>query len=652
MFNIQEELKKLPDKPGVYLMKDANGEVIYVGKAVSLKNRVKQYFQSQAGQSPKVQVMVQRIAEFEYIVTDSELEAFILECNLIKKYKPRFNVLLKDDKTYPYIKVTMNEEYPRILMTRRVEKDGAKYFGPYASAAAVRETIDLIKRIFPVKTCKKILPRDIGKGRPCLNYFIYRCLGPCQGDVDKEQYRSAMKDICSFLGGKQEEILKKLEKEMNEAAEAMDFEKAARLRDKINSIRLVSEKQKVLSTAMEDQDVIAFAREQTDACVQVFFIRGGKLIGREHFIFEGIDFAEDGELLGSFVKQFYNNAEFIPGEIILQEDIEEKESIEKWLGEKRSARVRVTVPRRGEKRQLVEMVSRNALIALRHFRERLLTEGSASGEALEKLAEMLGLEDAPHRIEAYDISNTGSTEVVASMVVFEGGKPAKKQYRRFRMKTVDIQDDYASMQETVYRRLKRAGAGQERHAEEQDEVQEVQDEVQVEERVEVKHKGQYEGQYEGQTDGQADDSFSRLPDLVLVDGGLGHVNAVRKVVEEFGLDIPVYGMVKDDRHRTRGLVGPGGEMDLSRDLVVLRLVTAIQDEAHRFALEYNKKLRKKRITVSVLDQIEGIGAKRKKALIKHFGSVSRIKEAGVDDLAAVEGISRSMAEKIYAYFHD
>lgn len=608
MFNIPEALKKLPEKPGVYIMRDASDEVIYVGKAVNLKNRVRQYFQSSERLFPRTLLMVQKISRFEYIVTDSEMEALILECNLIKKHKPRFNVLLKDDKSYPYIKITMQESYPRIFMTRRVEKDKARYFGPYANVAAVKETIDLIKKLFPVKTCKKVLPRDAGKERPCLNYYIFKCTGPCRGDVDQEEYRAAMRDICSFLRGRQEEVIGKLEKKMRAAAENMEFEKAAFLRDRISSIRVISEKQKVLSTAMEDQDVAALAKGQTDACVQVFFIRGGKLIGREHFIFDGMADTEDSELMGAFIKQFYGAAEYVPGEILLQMDIEDMDLVGKWLSDAKSAKVRLRVPRRGEKRKLVEMVAQNALLAIRQHEEKLMNEGSTAREGLEKLAALTGLTDPPRRIEAYDISNMGSSDVVASMVVFENGVPAPKEYRRFKMKTTTEQDDYASMRETLARRLRRAGK-----------------------------------------DGT--DSFAKLPDLILVDGGLGHVHAAQEVLKEFRTEIPVYGMVKDDRHRTRGLMGMQGENDLKGDLPALRFVTAIQDEAHRFALAYNRKLGEKRMKGSVLDRIDGIGPKRKKALIRHFGSVGKIREAGVDDLAAVDGINQDVAQKIYEYFH-
>ena len=620
MFDIQEELKRLPDKPGVYIMKDENNTIIYIGKAVVLKNRVRQYFQASSRHSPKVVAMVSRIKEFEYIVTDSELEALILECNLIKKHKPKFNILLKDDKHYPYIKVTMSEDYPRVLMTRRLEKDGAKYFGPYSNSFAVKEAIDLIKKLFPIKTCHKVFPRDIGKERPCLNYYIYKCLGPCKGDVNKEEYRLMMKDICSFLGGKQEEIIHKLENQMQQAAENLEFEKAAQLRDKINSIRHIAEKQKVLSTAMEDQDVIAYAKGSTDACVQVFFIRGGKLIGKEHFIFEGQGDAQEGELMTSFLKQFYSSAVYIPPEIVLQdgniskEVLDELNIIELWLTEKRAARVHIKIPQKGEKRYLVEMVAQNATIALNQFRDRLNNREETRSEGLKKLAELLGIEEVPGRIEAFDISNTGSSEIVASMVVFEDGVASNREYRRFKIKTVEKQNDYASMQEVLYRRFK--------HAEKELEI-----------------------------DPSADGKFTKLPDLLLIDGGLGHLHAVKQVLQELGVEIPAYGMVKNERHQTRGLVSEGHEYDLTGNLGVLRFVTAIQDEAHRFAIEYNRKLRQKRHTVSVLDEVEGVGPKRKKALIKHFGSIKAIRNAEVDDLTAVEGVTQVVAEGIYDHFH-
>ncbi|MDP4182486.1 MAG: excinuclease ABC subunit UvrC [Bacillota bacterium] len=611
MFNIQEELKKMPDKPGVYIMKDENGEIIYIGKAVILKNRVRQYFQSSSNMAPKVKAMVARIAEFEYIVTHSELEALILECNLIKKHKPKYNILLKDDKNYPYIKVTMNEEYPRALMTRRLEKDGAKYFGPYSNVTAVKETIDLLKKLFPIKVCNKVFPRDIGKDRPCLNYYIYQCLGPCQGNVSKDDYRALMKDICNFLGGKHNEVISKLEDQMNELAENLNFEKAANLRDKIRGLRHISEKQKVLSTTMEDQDVIAFAKSETDSCIQVFFIRGGKLLGREHFIFEGVGEVEDKELISSFVKQFYGASSFIPSEIILQEDIDEINIIERWLTEKRSGRVYIKVPKKGEKHQLIEMVSQNALIALNQFKDKIAREDAISKDGLKGLAGLLNLKEPPGRIEAYDISNTGTSEIVASMIVFEKGVPANREYRRFKIKSIVDQNDYGSMQEVIFRRFK--------HREKEAENQ--------------KNK------------------FSKMPDLILIDGGLGHINAVNAVMKEIGVAVPTFGMVKDDKHRTRALVSTNEEINFDGDLNAFRLVTAIQNEAHRFAVDYNKKLREMRYKKSELDEIGGIGPRRKKALIKHFGSVNKIKAAGIDDLQAVEGITASVALKIYEHFH-
>jgi len=616
VFDIQEELKKLPEKPGVYIMKDKNGQIIYIGKAVVLKNRVRQYFQSLANQTPKVKTMVPMIHEFEYIVTDTELEALILECNLIKKHRPKFNIQLKDDKTYPYIKVTMNEDYPRVLVTRRVEKDGAKYFGPYTSEFAVKETIDLIKKLFPARMCNRTLTGKPTKDRPCLNYYICQCLGPCQGNVGKKEYRSLITDICSFLGGKQEDILKRLEHDMKDASDKLEFEKAAKIRDKINSLRHIAQKQKIVSTAMEDQDIIAFARGEADSCIQVFFIRGGKLIGREHFILEGISDETDNELMSAFIKQFYSSAAYVPKQIVLQEDIDEASIIERWLSSKSSSKTYIKVPRKGEKLRLVEMVRKNALIELARFRDRINKEDALAKEGLERLTDIVSLGKSPERIEAYDISNTGSTEIVASMVVFENGRPKKSDYRRFKIKSTNIQNDYQSMQEVIYRRFKRA-----------------------QKEMDIKAEGE-----EGGT------GFGRLPDLILVDGGLGHVNAVSGTLKEFEFDIPVYGMVKNENHRTRGLVSEEKEYDLSKDVMLLRFITSIQDEAHRFALEYNKKLRAKRYTGSVLDDIEGIGPKRKKLLIKHFGSVKAVRKAEVEELAAVEGISRELAQKIYDFF--
>lgn len=639
MFDFQEELKKLPDKPGVYLMKDENGTIIYVGKARVLKNRVRQYFQQSAVHTPKVAAMVSKISEFEYIVTDTELESLILECNLIKELKPKFNILLRDDKNYPYIKITMNEDYPRILMTRRVERDGARYFGPYSNVFSVRESINLVKKLFPIKTCKRVLPRDIGKSRPCLNYHIKQCMGPCTGKVDKKTYRSIMLDVCSFLEGKQDMIITKMEKQMQEAAEALDFEKAASLRDKLRSLRHITEEQKVLSLAGVDRDVIGFAADKTDTCVQVFFIRGGKLLGREFFIIEGTGEGELNELASSFLKQFYNTVAMIPAEIIIAAEPEDTQVIEDWLSTKRGGRVHVRIPKRGEKMHLVEMVTENARIELNRFNEKMAGGGPVQ-EGLRGMAQYLGMAQNPERLEAYDISNTGTSEMVASMVVFEKGLPAKKEYRRFKIRSTDIQNDYASMQEVLHRRFIRAQAEAEQTEADRSEAEQAE--------AEKNEAKQTEAEL-AQTK-QKETKFSKLPDLIMLDGGIGHVHAVGKVLSELGVTIPVCGMVKDDKHRTRGLVLPDREIDLTGDLTVLRFVTSIQDEAHRFALEYNKKLRSKRYSRSILDEVDGIGPKRKKALISHFGSVSRMRQAGIDDLQAVEGISRAMAERLYEFF--
>ncbi len=613
MFDIAEELKKLPEKPGVYIMKNKDGEIIYIGKAVVLKNRVRQYFNSYSNQNAKVQAMISQIHEFEYIVTDTEIEALILECNLIKKHKPKFNIMLKDDKNYPFIKITMKEEFPRVVITRKIEKDGAKYFGPFTSAVAVKETVDIIKKLFPIKSCNKVFKNNKGKDRPCLNYHIHQCLGPCQGNVSKEEYREIILDIVKFLDGNQQYIIEKLEKEMDIASQNMEFEKAAKLRDKIISLRHIAQRQKIVSADMENRDVIAFARDQTDSCIQIFFIRKGKITGRKHFIFEGINHLTDAELMTSFVKQFYSNTEYIPKEIVIQVDIDERDVIEKWLLEKRTSKVYIKVPKRGEKLRLIEMVSENAVICLESFKERVKNEKKVAKEGLEKITAVLNFKNHPKRIEAYDISNTGSSEIVASMVVFENGLPSKSEYRRFKIKSIESQNDYASMQEVIYRRFTRAR----------------------------KHK----------EEGKEEKGFGKLPDIIMVDGGIGHVNLVYDVLKELEIEnIPVIGMVKDKKHRTSGLVGKDFEFDLSQDFLLLRFITSIQDEAHRFALEYNKKLRKKRYSGSVLDNIEGIGQKRKQALIRHFGSVKKIRSASVSQLSEVKGISKELANNIYEYF--
>lgn len=640
MFDIQEELKKLPDKPGIYLMKDKSGDVIYVGKAIVLKNRVRQYFHPSTAHTPKVAAMVEKVSEFECIVTDTELEALILECNLIKALKPRYNILFKDDKNYPYIKVTMNEEYPRIFMTRRVEKDGACYFGPYSNVFSVRETINLVKKVFPVRSCKRVLPRDIGKGRPCLYYHIRQCSGPCTGKIDKDEYRSMMRDICSFIDGKQDMVVDRLEKQMKEASDDMDFERAAILRDRLSSLRHIAEEQKVLSVDGADRDIVGFAVNKTDTCVQVFFIRRGKLLGREFFIIEGTGEGELGELVSSFLKQFYGNAAVVPPEIIVAAEFDDIGVVEDWLSVKRGGRVHVKVPKRGEKLHMAGMVSENARIELDRFSGKI-TEGKPVLECLQEMARMLGLPKPPARLEAYDISNTGTSEIVASMVVFANGLPDRKEYRRFKIRSVGVQNDYACMQEVLHRRF--------RHAEKKRQDKEKE---QVKKQDEDRQQGnnkQDDKQQEKKQQEKKQEGFDKLPGLIMLDGGLGHVNAVKQVLEGLNVNIPVCGMVKDDRHRTRGLVLPDREIDLKDNLALLRFVTSIQDEAHRFALEYNRKLRSKRYSKSILDEAEGIGPKRKKALLKHFGSLGRIRQAGIDDLQAVEGMNRNAAEKLYEF---
>ncbi|HEY5584070.1 MAG TPA: excinuclease ABC subunit UvrC [Ruminiclostridium sp.] len=612
MFDIHEELKKLPDKPGVYIMRDINGVVIYVGKAVVLKNRVRQYFQQSSNHPPKVQAMVSKISEFEYIVTDSEVEALMLECNFIKKYKPRYNILLKDDKQYPYIKVTMNEQYPRLLKTRRVEKDGAKYFGPYSNVFAVNDSIDTLKKLFPLKTCNKNLPRDIGKSRTCLNYHMKQCLAPCQGEVNKDEYRDMMKKICSFLGGQYEEILNDLKSQMGNASEQLEFEKAAQLRNKISSIVQLSETQKVLSPDGQDRDIIGFSQDVTDLCIQVFFVRNGRVIGREHFVFEGEGNEDISYSLSTFIKQFYNTVQYVPSEIILQQKIEDMEIISLWLTNKRGLKVNVRIPQRGELVKLVKMVSQNAQISLKLHSERVKREGTSHIDGINQLVKVLQFEKEPRRIEAYDVSNTGASEIVASMVVFENGRPNRHEYRKFKIKSINQQNDFGSMQETLFRRLSHARKEKEENV--------------------------------------AEPKFSDLPDLILVDGGTAHVSAAQQVVNELGFELVIAGMAKDNRHRTKSLVYKGNEYDLSANIPLLRLITEIQDETHRVAVEYNRKLRAQRYTHSELEEIDGIGEARKKALIRHFKSIAAIKKADITQLQEVDGVNDKMAKRIYGYF--
>ena len=614
MFDIQEELKKLPQKPGVYLMKDENGHIIYVGKAVNLKNRVRQYFQSSRNQTAKTRSMVPNIREFEYIVTDSEMEALLLECNLIKKHHPYYNILLKDDKSYPYIKVTVQEMFPRIFITRRMEKDKAKYYGPFTDVLAAKETVETLHKLFPIRKCKKVFPRDIGKERPCLNHHIGQCIAPCSGRVSPEEYQVYIKDAMDFLEGKHHTIMKKMEQEMLTASENMEFERAAALRDKIASIKSVAEKQKISNTGLGDADVIGFVRAYEECLVQVFFIRGGKMTGRENFTLTTFAEQSRAEILTAFVKQFYSGTAYIPKEIILQEGLaaEESDLIAEYLSEKRGSRVTLTVPVKGEKHKLTELAHKNAMLIFEQFGEKLKREEQRTKGAMEELRQALSLPNELKRVEAYDISNTQGFESVGSMVVFEDGRAKNSDYRKFKIKTVVGANDYASMKEVITRRLSHA----------------------------------LKENTEGKTS-----SFTRLPDLILMDGGKTQVHAAEEVLLAFGMDIPVCGMVKDDRHRTRGLLFHEREIKIPLTSEGFKLVTRIQDEVHRFAITYHRKLRDERNLHSVLDDIKGIGEVRRKALLRHFGSIERIAAAEVADLLEVGGMTIPAAEQVYLFFH-
>ncbi|QUH30087.1 excinuclease ABC subunit UvrC [Vallitalea guaymasensis] len=620
MFDIEEELKKLPVKPGVYLMKDMYGNIIYVGKAIKLRNRVRQYFRKSTNHSNKIRKMVSMIKSFEYIVTDSELEALILECNLIKKHRPKYNTLLKDDKSYPYIKVTINEKYPRILYARELKKDKAKYFGPYTNTRGAKDTIDVITKIWKVRTCNKSLPKEIGKGRPCLNYHIKQCNAPCQNYINEEDYKKDILEIIEFLNGKYDIVINILTDKMTKASEELDFEKAAEYRDQLASVKSIAGKQKIINASMEDQDVIAFAKAHDEALVQVYFVRNGKLIGREHFHLDGVEELHRREVMTEFVKQFYSGTPFIPKEIILQEEIDEANIINAWLTSKKGQKVYIKVPRKGEKHKLVELAANNALLTFEQFGEKIKKEDKRTKGAVKEIVEILGIEDEVKRLEAYDISNIHGFESVGSMIVFEEGKPKRSDYRKFRIKSVKGPDDYKSMEEVLTRRFTHA----------------------LEEQKEMLLKKQ----------DLSLGKFTRLPDLILMDGGKGQVNIALKVLNEIGLSIPVCGMVKNDKHRTRGIFYNNIEYNIDKDSEGFKLITRIQDEAHRFAIEYHRKLRSKKQIQSILDDIEGIGPKRRINLIKHFGSVEKIRQADVDDLEKTEGINRKVAQTIYDFFHE
>ncbi len=612
MFDIEQELKKIPQKPGVYLMKDEKEQIIYVGKAINLKNRVRQYFQNNRNHTPKVQTMVQHIKEFEYIITDSELEALLLECNLIKKHKPFYNILLKDGKTYPYIKIT-NEAYPRVFITRSVEKDKAKYFGPITDGFAIKETIDMIQKLWPIRKCKKSLPKEIGKERPCLNYHIGQCCAPCNNKITQQDYNKMITEIEQFINGKHEIIIKRIEKEMYEASENMEFEKAAILRDKLISVKSISEKQKMSNTVLGDCDVAAFVRAHNEGLAQMFFIRGGKMTGREQYHLHSVENRTRSEVMTEFIKQFYSGTAFVPKEIILQEELieEEKELLEQFLTEKRGSKVTFTVPKKGEKQKLVDLAWKNAMISFEQSGERIKREENRTVGAMKEIQNALGLQYKLERVEAYDISNTQGFESVGAMVVFENGKAKYSDYRKFKIKTVIGANDFASMKEMITRRIKHA--------------------------VKEKKEGKKE-------------NFARLPDLILMDGGMLQVQAAEEVLKEFDIDIAVCGMVKDDKHRTRGMIFKGQEILMSTHTEGFKLLTRIQDEVHRFAIEYHRKLREKKAVHSVLDDIPNIGKARKKALMEYFGNIEAIANAEVEQILQVPQMTIASAESVYRFF--
>ncbi|WP_312500749.1 excinuclease ABC subunit UvrC [Lacrimispora sp.] len=617
-FNIEEELKKLPSQPGVYIMHDKRDEIIYVGKAISLKNRVRQYFQSSRNKTAKIEQMVSRIARFEYIITDSELEALVLECNLIKEHRPRYNTMLKDDKTYPYIKVTVYEDYPRILFSRDMKKDKSKYFGPYTSAGAVKDTIELIHKLYQIRTCNRNLPRDIGKERPCLNYHIKQCSAPCQNYISKDEYWKSINRALDFLGGKYSPVIHMLEEKMQAASEEMDYEKAIEYRDLLNSVKQIAQKQKITDSGMEDRDIIAMAKDEKDAVVSVFFVREGRLIGREHF-HVSIATAEDNkQILTSFVKQFYAGTPFVPKELWVQTGLEDESVIEEWLSAKRGQKVRIIVPRKGQKERLVELAEKNAALVLSQDKEKIKREELRTIGAMNEVGGWLGL-SVIKRIEAYDISNISGFESVGSMIVYEDGKPKRNDYRKFKIKWVKGANDYASMNEVLTRRFAHG----------------------LKEAESLKEKGVDEEL----------GSFTRFPDLIMMDGGRGQVNIALEVLKELDISIPVCGMVKDDNHRTRGLYYNNVEIPIDRHSEGFKLVTRIQDEAHRFAIEYHRSLRSKGQVKSILDDISGIGPNRRKALMRRFKGLEAIKEATVEELSEVPGMNALAAKSVYEFFH-
>ena len=618
MFVIEYELKKLPPQPGVYIMRSARDEILSVGKAVNLHNRVRSYFRRIVGRGPQIAKMVEQIDHFEYIVTDSELEALVLENNLIKEHKPRYNTLLKDDKTYPYVKVTVTEAFPRVLFSRRMARDGNRYYGPFSSSTAVKDTIDLMHRLYHIRNCSRKLPQDIGKERPCLYHHINQCDAPCMGYISEEDYRKQVGKVLSFLDGNYREVTKELESRMQAASDALEFEKAIEYRELLKSVQQVEERQKITSQSMDDRDIIAVSREEGDAVVQVFFIRDGKMIGREHFHMSVAWDQESAEILGMFVRQYYSGTPFVPHEIWLQEEIEDAEVIGRYLSERRGQKVRIVVPKKGQKEKLVELAKKNADMVLAKDRDKIKREELRTIGAMNQVASWIGLTDI-HRVEAYDISNISGFESVGSMVVFENGKPKRNDYRKFRIRTVQGPNDYASMKEVLTRRFSHG----------------------IDEAERLRAAGQ---------DVSAG-SFTRFPDLLMMDGGRGQVNIALEVLSELKLSIPVCGMVKDDHHRTRGLYYNNVEIPIDTRSEGFKLITRVQDEAHRFAIEYHRSLRSKEQVHSVLDDIPGIGPKRRLALMRAFRSFEAVRSASVEELSEVPSMNLAAAEKVYAYFH-
>ncbi len=616
-FDFEDELKKLPDNPGVYIMHDASDTIIYIGKAVSLRKRVRQYFQPSHDEGIKKKQMVEHIARFEYIITDSELEALVLECNLIKEHCPKYNTMLRDDKTYPYIRVTVQEEFPRVLFSRQLKKDKARYFGPYTSAGAVKDTIDLINKIYQIRTCNRNLPRDIGKDRPCLNYHIHQCEGPCNGHIDRDTYRKKVDKVLEFLGGNYAPVMEELKTKMMEASEEMEFEKAIEYRELLTSVSQIAQKQKITNTDLEDKDIVALAWDDTDAVVQVFFVRSGKIIGRDHFHVRVGTEESPSQILGTFLKQFYAGTPFIPKEIMIQEAIEDVEILEEWLSQKRGKRVYIRVPQKGMKEKLVDLAAKNAQLVLSQDKEKIKREEGRTIGAVKEIEGLLGLKNL-ERMEAYDISNINGFETVGSMVVYEKGKPKRSDYRKFKLRTVSGPDDYASMHEVLTRRFTHGMQEQE----------EIENNVLAEEAA----------------------GFHRFPDVIMMDGGRGQVNICLQVLAELGIQIPVCGMVKDDNHRTRGLYFNNVEIPIDRHGEGFKLITRIQDEAHRFAIEYHRSLRSKSQVHSVLDDIEGIGPTRRKALMKHFESLEAIRNATEEELLQVESMNAQAAEAVHRFF--